>query len=41
MEMVDEEFCSALVGIALLVLLPNIIPDSEVEEPVLSNLIDT
>ena len=39
--MVDEEFCSALMGIALLVLLPNIIRDSEVEEPVLSNLIDT
>ena len=39
--MVGREFCSALVGIALLVLSPNIIPDSEVGEPVLSNLIDT
>ncbi len=39
--MAGWEFCSALVGIALLVLFPNIIPDSEVEELVLSNLIDT
>jgi len=38
---VDWEFCSALVGRALLLFFPNIIPDSEVEEPVLSNLIDT
>ena len=41
MEVADEEFYSSLLETALLALFPNIIPGSEVEEPVLSTLIDT